>query len=84
MNKRGNIFMGVVVALILYVFGILFIPFLTDDITTARSDLDCSNASIYDGTKLQCLGIDIVIPYFIWFIISASLGYLAGKTWKSY
>ena len=80
MNKKANIFLGVTVALIIYVFGILFLPFITDDITTARDSLDCTNATIYDGTKLQCLSIDIVVSYFIWFIVSAALGYLVGKT----
>jgi len=79
MNKRGNIFLGVVVFLFIFVFGVLFMPFITDDITTTRTSLNCSNSSISDGTKLQCLGIDIVIPYFIWFFVSVGAGYLGGR-----
>ncbi len=79
-GKKGNVFLGVALAIFLFVMGILFIPFLTDDITTVRGLLDCSNAAgITDGTKLMCLNIDALIPYFIWFIVSCSLGYLGGK-----
>jgi len=80
MNRRGNIFLGVVVAFILFAFGVLFMPFIADDIDTARTDLDCSNANIYSGTKLVCVATYAVMPYFIWFFVSASLGYLVGKT----
>lgn len=80
MNKKGSAFLGVALFLFLFVMGILFIPFFTDDITTTRILLDCANASgITNGTKLMCLNIDLLIPYFIWFIVSVSLGYLAGS-----
>ena len=79
MNKKGNAFLGVALAIFLFVMGILFLPFLTDDITTARGLLDCSNSStISDGTKLLCLNIDLLVPYFILFIVSVALGYLVG------
>lgn len=79
MNKKGNIFISIVVAVIIYVFGVLMIPFIADDISTAREGLDCSNAAIYDGTKLQCLMTDVAMPYFILFIFSATIGYLSGR-----
>ncbi len=78
-NKRGNIFFGVVVALIVWFFGVLFIPFITDDVTSARDLLDCSNNTISDGTKLNCLTVDIVIPYFIWTLMSLAVGFLVGS-----
>lgn len=78
MNKKGGVMMGVIVALMIYIVGVLFIPFLADDVTTTRADLDCTNSSITDGTKINCLTVDILIPYVIWFFISAALGYLAG------
>lgn len=79
MNKRGNVFLGVALGLFIFIMGILFLPFLTDDITTVRTLLDCSNvAGITDGTKLMCLNIDALVPYFIWFIVSVGLGYLSS------
>jgi len=77
-GKRGNIFFGVFIALIVYIFGILFLPFVTDDITTSRTDLDCSNVSISDVSKINCLSIDLVTPYIIWLLISLALGFIAG------
>ena len=79
MNKRGNIFFGVVVGLFLYIMGVLFIPFIVNDIDVARGALDCSLTTISYGTMLTCLGIDLVIPYLIWFFVSLAIGYIAGR-----
>lgn len=79
MNKKGNIFMGVAITLIVYIFGILFLPFIIDDITNSRTDLDCTNTDISDGSKLTCLAISGLAPYFIWLVISIALGFLAGR-----
>ena len=79
MNKRGNIFFGLAIFLLIYVFGVLFIPYFADDITTTRVDLDCTNTSITNGAKLNCLLTDALIPYFILFIFSASFAYLMEK-----
>jgi len=79
-NKKGNAFLGVAIAIFIFVMGVLFIPFFADDITTTRTLLDCTNVDgITDGAKLMCLNIDLLIPYFIWFIISCAFGYLGGK-----
>lgn len=78
MNKRGSAILGIVIGIIIYMFGVLFIPFITDDITTTRADLDCTNSSISDGSKLACLEVDIVVPYLIWFFISLLLGFIIG------
>jgi len=79
MNKRGNIFLGAVIGFMIFAFGVLFMPFIADDISTARGDLDCSNPNIYSGTKLVCFSTYVLMPYFIWFFVSAGIGYLAGK-----
>ena len=79
MNKKGNMFFGIAIFTLIYFFGILFIPFITDDITTARVDLDCTNSSITDGTKMNCLLTDVLTPYFIIFIIAAAGGYLISS-----
>lgn len=80
MNKRGNIFFGIVIALFIFASGVLFMPFIEDDITTYRNDMSCSQAdSISDGAKLSCLMTDGLMPYFIWFFISLALGILGGR-----
>ena len=80
MNKKGNIFLGVTLFLLISFMGVLIIPYFTDDIVTVRDLLSCASPlDISDGTKLMCLNIDLLIPYFIWFIFSVALGYLGGK-----
>lgn len=79
MNKKANIFLGVVVALLLFISGILLLPFVTDDISTTRVDLDCDNTDISDGTKWTCLMVDLVVPYLIIFFVSLAVGYLVGR-----
>lgn len=77
-NKKGNIFWGITIGFFLFAMGVLIIPFITDDITTARTGLDCSNSTISDGTKFTCLQHDLVVPYLIWFFVSIAIGYFMG------
>jgi len=78
MDKRGNIYFGIVIALIVWIGGILILPFIVDDITTFRIAMDCSNSSISDVTKINCLVGDSLVPYFIWTLVSIALGFVAG------
>ena len=78
-NKRGNVFLGIVVAILIWFYGILFLPFITDTISTSRIDLSCASATtITSGTMMTCLLFSGLVPYFIWFIVSAALGYIIG------
>lgn len=78
-NKKGNVFLNLGIGIVLFISGVLFSPFLTDDIATARTNLGCSDFStISDGTMLVCIGISGVAPYFIWFFLSIGLGFLIG------
>lgn len=78
MNKKGNIFLSIAVCLFLWIMGILFLPFITEGITDARTLIECSSTTISDGAKLMCLNFDLLVPYFIWFIGSVAIGYVAG------
>ena len=79
MNKKGNIFTGIVVAFLIFIFGILFLPFVTDDVVSVRTALDCTNATgITAGTMVNCLMTDLAVPYLIWFLVSLGLGFVAG------
>jgi hypothetical protein len=78
MNKRGNIFFGATMGIFVFIIGVLIIPFFTDDITTVRTSLDCTNVSISDGIKWTCLNVDLVVPYFIWFFVSLAVGIIGG------
>ena len=79
MNKKGSIFFGVGIGLFIYIMGVLFIPFIVDDVDTFRTSMDCTNTDITDGTKLSCLIGDLTIPYLIWFFVSLLVGFIAGS-----
>jgi len=79
MNKKASFFFGITIAIFVYIMGVLFLPFIMDDITTARDSLDCSNADITDGNKLNCLITDLTVPYLILFFVSLAAGYIAGS-----
>ena len=80
MNKKGNIFLGVILSVSIWISGILAIPFIIDVIDPTRVSLDCTNTAISFGTKMLCLTIDGVIPYIIWGLISLVLGLMAGRS----
>lgn len=78
-DKRGSLFFGLAIGLFIFVIGVLIIPFFTDTITQARTDLNCTSAAtITNGVKIVCLFHDLMIPYLIWFFVSLALGIIAG------
>jgi len=81
MNKKGQT-LGLVIisAILIFIVGIMITGFLMDEITTARTNLDCSNAAgISDGTKLLCLAIDTTVPYWIWLVFSVTIGAVIAR-----
>jgi len=77
MNKKGAIFLGCIVALMIFLAGTLFIEHFKSDITTARTDLSCSNpTTISDGTKVLCLMMDGLVPYYILVFLSLVGGFV--------
>lgn len=83
MNNKGQMGISVIIAMMIFLSGIIVINILKPDITLARNaatGLNCSGAdSISDGTKLTCLAVDLVIPYFILIILSAAGGMITNK-----
>jgi hypothetical protein len=82
MNNRGQVFVTVIVAIMIFLVGITFLNYFKDDIPIIRNseNLDCSNASgISDGNKLSCLVIGLAIPYLFLVIVSLSGGLIADK-----
>lgn len=86
MNNRGQIGISIIIAMMIFLSGIIVINILKPDITLARNTatgLNCSNATaISDGTKLTCLAVDLTIPYFIVIILSAAGGVVVSKIVK--
>jgi len=78
MNKKGSMFFGLAIGIFIFIMGVLFIPFLMDDVTTFRDAMDCSSDTISGGTMLSCLISDAAIPYLIFFFISLAFGFIMG------
>jgi len=84
MNKRAQTLLGIaiIIAITIFIVGMLSVNFIKDEVTRVRgsTQLDCSNADdISDATKLTCLAIDAIVPYFIILIVSVAGGLLTAR-----
>jgi hypothetical protein len=80
MNKRGNLFAAAMVALILFMVGMLVTNFFMPEVTQARTDLSCASAgSISDGTKIMCIMVDSTVIYWIILVCSIAGGVIFEK-----
>lgn len=81
MNKKGNIGISIIVAITLFIAGMIFTNFITTEVSTARTTtaLDCQNSSISDGNKMTCLAVDSVVPYYIILVFSAAGGFITRR-----
>lgn len=79
MNRRGGTMMSILFAVFMFLFGMLFINFFMDDVTTAKTALQCSSSTISDGGKLMCLMIGSTIPYWIWMIVALCGGIILDR-----
>lgn len=78
MNKKGAVFLGVVLCLFLWATGVLLIPYVTDVIDWQRGELSCSSNDLAGYVRLMCLLTDSFIPYFIYFLLLTSVGLIVG------
>lgn len=79
-GQLGTLGFSVIVAVMLFMVGMLTINLLTPQIDQTRLDLSCSTpGSISDGTKLTCLITDGVIPYFFVIVMAAAGGFVTNK-----
>ena len=81
MNKRGQMFLPIVTAIMIFIVGMLVINLIKPEITTARdaSNLDCGNTAISDGQMLTCLAVDATIPYYIIVMLAAAGGLITAR-----
>ena len=86
-KKAQTLGIALMVAITLFLIGMLSINYIKPVVTIARdsSHLDCSNSAvdfpegISDGTKLTCLVVDLVVPYFIILILSIAGGIITAR-----
>lgn len=80
-GKKGqNLLLSLITAAMIFIAGILVLNHLMGDISLARTvGLDCSSSSISDGTKVTCLGVDLLIPLLIITIVSLAIGAVLSR-----
>jgi len=72
--------MTIIMALLLFMVGMIVTNFLKSPIDDARADLNCDTAAaITDGTKLMCLVTDITVVYWIILVVSIAGGAVLDK-----
>jgi len=72
MNKEGQVmvFKLMIVVFVIILALVLITPLKEIIVDTRTTDnLDCSNSSITFGQQATCLGVDLLLPYFIGAII---------------
>jgi len=84
MKKKGqSLAIGIMSFIFVFIVGMLFLNFLLPEVSTARVDLNCADASaISDGTKLLCLAIGTTVPYWIIIIFGISIGFVTARLWS--
>lgn len=86
-NRKGQtLLFGLMIAAYVLIMAILFIDPLVDIFSDVRGTekLDCTNTSISTGTRLTCIQVDLLLPVFIWVVITAGFGALFFKAKKMY
>lgn len=81
MDKRGqagSLFFVVLIAFVIFFFGMLIVNFIKTEVTNARTDVNCASPAT-DGTKALCLLFDGVIPYVFLTIISVVGGLIISR-----
>ena len=86
-NNAQTLGISIIVAITLFIVGMICLNFIRSSIDDVRLDgaLNCSGTdSISDGTKLTCLAVDLVMPYFIILVLSISGGAILARLilWK--
>jgi len=80
MNKGQTLGIAIISAICILIIGFAIINLLTPEITRFRVSMNCASPSdISDGVMLTCLASDIVVIYWIWLIVSISLGGIISR-----
>ena len=81
-NKRGQVVLvSLMIGIIVFMMAMIFINPITDVITEVRAadQLNCSSATITDGSKMTCLIVDLILPYFIVTILGLAATIITAK-----
>lgn len=77
-NKKGSLYFSVIIAIILFMVGMIVVNFVKTEVSSSRTSLNCA-APATDGTKILCLLVDSTVPYWIILVLSISLAVITEK-----
>lgn len=78
-KKSQQIFIGVMTSVMLFIVLVVLIQPIKDEVTDARTTLNCTSPTITTGTKASCILCDWYLPYFIAAGIAVSVGFITQK-----
>lgn len=78
-NKGQTTAMVILFAFFFFILGSLFLNFFPSLVDSARVNLNCTDNTISDGSKLTCLMVDGFMPYVIICILSVIGGMIASR-----
>jgi|TARA_R100000049_G_C1928894_1_gene72998 hypothetical protein len=82
MNKKGQfIFVGVMVAIMIFITVVVLITPLKEAVTIGRDSdhLDCDNQNITTGQKATCILVDMWLFYFVGTAMAGGIGFITAK-----
>jgi hypothetical protein len=82
MNNKGQAMMfGFMMAVFIIIMALVLINPLKEIIVDARDtdQLNCTSTTLTWGEESACLGLDLLLPYFITFVIAVGFGYILYK-----
>ena len=79
-NKKSQVlFYTLMLATVIIVFTLAIAKPTKEFITTARSDMNCSDSTISDYDKATCYGLDIILWFFLCLLIVIAFVVLGAK-----
>lgn len=81
-GKGGQVaLVSLMIGIFVFMLAMVFINPLKDVIIESRASdqLDCDNSSISDGSKMTCLIVDLIMPYFIGIVLAVAGAWVSAK-----
>lgn len=80
MNAKGTVvFVGIMVAFVVIVMGVIFVEPLKDQVSSARVSLNCSAAGLSTGEEMTCISVDSVLFLFIGTVFAVGVGWIGAR-----
>ena len=80
MNRKGQLVMvGIMMAVILIITAIVFIEPIKEQVTTARTSINCSSDTLSTSDDMLCIVTDTILFAFVGICFSVAIGFIGAK-----